>query len=396
MPNRLKYLLCPLLFCAFALAEPLDYTANVSGKARNASVDAFQSDNQPYVSLSKLLHQLGGSTRESPGKLTMDLNGKSAVVSLNGTMVSTSSASFSLHFPVKEADGGPYVAVEDLERLFDQGFGASIQRGKTAPEPEPAPTPAAATTPEKTGSPDAEENMGLLENVSTPAPAVAPTTETPPAPGTPATAPVPATPSGTFVVVLDPGHGGNDPGIAVGDHSEKDIALKIALATEKALADAKGLKVVLTRKEDKDLNTAERADVVSQMKPALLISLHTGGSPSPAAHGMQIFVQTSAAGIAHATGSAMSGESKYQAERAEKLLVEKTGATSRGVQEAPLRLLSSVNVPAMLIELGMLTSPADESLLVSAEYQQKIAGALAALIQDASARAGGAKPAEAK
>ena len=103
--------------CSLAVAAPLSYNANINGKDSNATVDAFQSDNQPYVSLSKLLKQLGGTTRETPGKLTMDLGGHSAVVSLNGTMVSTSSASFSLHFPVKEADGGPYVAVEDLERL---------------------------------------------------------------------------------------------------------------------------------------------------------------------------------------------------------------------------------------------------------------------------------------
>lgn len=388
-----------LLVCAVAHeagAAPLTWSTTIGDKPREATVDAFQADNQAYISLDKLIKQMGGSTRQSPGKLTMDLGGRSAVVTLNGTQVSTSSATFSLQAPVKEADGGPYIAVGDLERLFDQAFAAAITRGP-APKPTQESKPADETKPaesnEKTEAAgsglDNEANMGLLESV---APAATPSEEKPAetAPGetAPATPPLPtAAGSGEFLVVLDPGHGGNDSGLVAGSGAtEKEITLAIARAAEKKLAESGKLKVLLARSDDKDVSIPERSNIANQAKASLYIALHLGGSTSPAAHGFDVFVQATTG--PHAPSAAIAGESRYQADAAAKLITEQTGASLRGVHEAPLRALANLTMPALLVELGMLTTPAEESLLVSGDYQQKVAGAIAALAIQAAAHAG--------
>lgn len=368
-------ILIAMLCAAYAVrasAAPMSYSATVGGQPKQATVDAFQADNQAYVSLSKLIAQFGGSARETPGKLTADLGGRSAVVAIDGSKVNTSSATFSLKHPVKDADGGPYIAVEDLPAFFSQAFEVTLAEGAAAPPVENAP-------------PDEEEEMGLLEDV---APAPAAPAEGAPA-GEPAAAPVvPAAPDGVYLVVVDPGHGGSDPGIVSGGgSSEKDIVLAIARAVEKALEGATGVKAALTRTEDKDLSMVERVNIANQAKASLFIGVHTGGSTSPAAHGFEIFVQ----GAGGVKGAGVMGESQYQAEQAAKLLADRTGATSRGIREVALREYAGLNMPGILVEAGMLTTPAEESLLASVEYQQKIAGALADLVNKAAARAAESK-----
>lgn len=371
-------LVCALAWCGgWARAATLTYNATVEGASKTASVDAFQADGQAYVSLQKLVSQLGGTMREQPGKVTVDLGGRSAVISLNGTQVSTSSASFALHFPVKEADGGPYVAVEDLTRLFDQGFASAILPG-----------PAAAPAPTATPTEDLEEGMNLLEEVSpatlpaaTPADGATPT-ETPPLSPTPP-------PNGKFVLFLDPGHGGNDPGIVTGGGTaEKDIALAIALQVQRTLSSEGSLSVVLSRPDDRDLSLEQRAAAAKEAGATLFVSIHAGGSASSAAHGFELFIQSAATG-SRAISSVLTGESRYQAEQAETFLTARTGAQSRGVRQAPLRLLSGLQVPALLVEVGMLTTPAEESLLASTAYQEKIAGGLADLAKQAAAKIAG-------
>lgn len=355
------FLLLAVACCAAAVsawAAPFSFLATVEGKKTTATVDAFQDNNQAYISLEKLLRRFGGSSREAPGKLTMDFAGRSAVVALNGTQVSTSTDSFSLQFPVKEADGGPYVAVADVEKLFSSAFGVSVARVAEEPAPEVV-----------------EEEMGLLDEVAPSAPEATP----------PGGEPVPVAKLGEFLLVLDAGHGGSDTGIVSGSGvNEKEITLAVAQGIEKLLADAAGVKVVLTRADDKELSTTQRGAFAAQSKASMFLSIHTGGSTSPAAHGFEIFIQGAMAGSAQAAG-----ESKYLADAAEKLLADRTGAASRGVRVSPMRVLDGLNMPAMLLEIGMLTTPAEESQLVSADYQQKVAAAMADLVRQAAARAAG-------
>lgn len=343
-----------------AMAAPISFSASVGGSPTSATVDAFQADGQAYVSLEKLVRQLGGSLREAAGKATLDLGGRSAVITLNGTQVSTSTSSFKTQYPIKEADGGPYVAVADLESLFSAGFGVSVTRGASAPG-------------------DTEEAMDLLDEVAgVPAPEDAPLAE---APGE-AAAPLAAA-DGEFLVILDPGHGGSDPGIVSGSGvNEKDIVFAVAQAVAKLLAEGAPCKVVLTRPDDRDLGLTERTSFANQSKAGLFISLHAGGSPSPAARGFEVFTDTGKSARA-------AGESQYYAEAAEKLLLSQTGAPSRGVRKAPMRVLSGLDMPALLIELGMLTTPAEESVLASADFQQKAAAAIAEVARQAAGRARG-------
>jgi len=385
----LRAALCALLLglglCGTAVAADVAFTATVDGQAKSVSVDAFQADGEAYVSLEKLMRQFGGSTREAPGKATIDLGGRSVVVTLNGTRVSTSSDTFELGHPVKEADGGPYIAVSDLGKLFADAFKVSIAQA--------APTAEVPDAPE-----DVEENMGLLESVATPATPPVPETPTspegtvPPTPTADAAEPpaTPPSPNGAFVVVIDAGHGGSDTGIvAASGVAEKDIALRIALAVQAGLADAEGIHVVLTRAEDKDLSLVERASLATQAKGRLLLSIHTGGSTAATARGFEIFAPAGGSSTAGGVTASMSTESLALGKIAEQALATGTGAPSRGVRTASLRLQGAVPMAGLLVEVGILSTAAEEAELGSEAFAGKVAAALVDVVKQASARAKG-------
>lgn len=380
-------LLCAaLLFAALALsvkAASVTFNTTVDGTQKSVSVDAFQADGEAYVSLEKLLRNLGGTTRESPGKATIDFGGRSVVITLNGTRVSTSSATFDLGHAVKEADGGPYIAVSDLGKLFSDALGAQIVQGASAAAPE-APK-------------DVEENMDLLEEVAPPAapavpetPEAVPAPESPPVPQTEPQPALPPAPIGAFVVAIDPGHGGSDPGVvSAAGVSEKDIALRIALAVQEGLKDTPDIQVVLTRTEDKDMALVERAAVASQAKARFMLSIHTGASTSTAAHGFEIFAPVGGSSTGGGVTASLSTESVALAKLAEDALLKSTGGTSRGVRTAALRLLGGLAMPGLLIEVGILTTPAEENLLGSGDHVAKLAAGLVETVKQAAARAKG-------
>lgn len=353
-----------------AVAATVTFSVTVDGQAKTVTVDAFQADGQAYVSIEKFVRQLGGATSEAPGKATVDLAGRSAVLALNGTRVSTSQATFDLAFAVKEADGGPYIAVADLAKLFGEGLGTPVAEG-TAP---------AAQAENR----DLDAGMDLLDEVATPA------ADAPAVPEAAAVPPTTATPGGGFTVVLDPGHGGSDPGVvSAGGTNEKDVALRLALALQESLKGNSAIQVTLTRTEDKDLTALERANLVNQAKAQLLISLHTGASTIPGAHGFELFVPAGGSSTGGGQTSSLSAESTAIGKMAEEALLKATGGTSRGVRTAPLRMLGDLAIPGVLVELGVLTNPAEENLLASADHMAKLVAGLSDAIQRAAERAKG-------
>lgn len=208
------------------------------------------------------------------------------------------------------------------------------------------------------------------------------------------------------VVVIDPGHGGKDPGCVQNGYREKDIVLAISLKLKEAL-EAKGFQVYLTRDRDVYPSLSERMQVANTRQPFAFLSIHCNSAPSPAARGVEIFV-----GDAHYQGEgardvaarenqlfqseiALSSESRvskilgdgfYLKSRELVLglanylldgITGRTGQIKRGVKTAPLIVLSDVLFPSCLVEVGFLSNPAEAKKLVSPAFQEQLAQGIA-------------------
>lgn len=193
------------------------------------------------------------------------------------------------------------------------------------------------------------------------------------------TAPV-AEGDGRRIVAIDAGHGGPDPGaIGVSGSREKDITLAIALKVEQVLKHA-GIETVMTRTGDYDLVRGEdvphrqredltrRAALVNRSGAQLFVSLHANSFPSASWFGAQTFhLEDDEDGFRLA--------SHVQAALVREL--REVGPNRRRAAAADLRILRDVNVPAVVIEVGFLSHPEEESLLQQSEYQGRVAQAIA-------------------
>ncbi|GHS99430.1 N-acetylmuramoyl-L-alanine amidase [Synergistales bacterium] len=213
---------------------------------------------------------------------------------------------------------------------------------------------------------------------------------------------------GKMLVVVDAGHGGNDPGAIGNGIKEKDINLAIALKMEKSLQ-AKGFNVKLTRRTDVYLKLQERTDIANEAGADMFVSIHVNAlPPGKNSYGFEIYLMalpTDKDALALAKienreyiedkGSAASdrktelllrilgdmqqnnkiNESTIAAER---LLEEgkKMGLIMRHVKQAPFFVLRGTGMPAVLLETGFVTNVNDAKLLANARYQQTIADAM--------------------
>lgn len=182
-------------------------------------------------------------------------------------------------------------------------------------------------------------------------------------------------------VVLDPGHGGPDGG-AVGRSGsvEKAITLDVALRLRDLLTQA-GARTLLTREDDRDLAGAatrslrqrKREDLTARTALGndsgadVFLSIHANSFPSlPAMHGAQTFYLASA-----------SSENRRLATALQDELVRLTGNTDREPnQRIDQYLLENLKIPAVTVEVGFLSNPREEQLLLTPEYRQQVAWSL--------------------
>lgn len=179
------------------------------------------------------------------------------------------------------------------------------------------------------------------------------------------------------VVVLDAGHGGKDPGkVSSGGALEKDINLDIALRL-KNLLEQNGIVVVMTREEDKDLASENasnrknedlkaRVKLISETAPDVFVSIHQNSYPEEDVDGAQTF---------YASGSEAG---KQLATVIQKNLKKEIRDDNHRVAKANKEyyLLKKTDCPAVIVECGFLSNPREASLLVSEEYQEKLAFAI--------------------
>ena len=227
----------------------------------------------------------------------------------------------------------------------------------------------------------------------------------PPPPTTlpPAAAPLPAPRAALQTVIIDPGHGGDDIGVrGPGGTEEKQVTLDVARRLRGLIENRLGLRVVLTRDDDRALDVDARAAVANNSKGDLFISLHVNGAPSPAMAGAEVISlkldDASALGggidgpeipvlgggtrrvdvvrwdLAQARHLEPSGALAGMLD--EELRRRKVVMSPRGITQAPMRVLTAANMPAAMIEMAYLTNADQEKQAAGDAFRNGVAEAL--------------------
>jgi N-acetylmuramoyl-L-alanine amidase len=201
------------------------------------------------------------------------------------------------------------------------------------------------------------------------------------------------------LVVLDPGHGGEDEGArGPGGEREKDITLAVARLTAARLQ-AAGVNARLTRDGDDTLPLAQRTALANRLRADAFVSIHVNASPAKGARGAETYFMNADASDAQAAQAAARENAGAGSDAVQLILWDLAhvanlnassklaldiqdrlnalhGITDRGVKQAPFVVLTGAAMPAVLVEVGFLSNPDEAGLLMSAPYESDIAGAL--------------------
>ena len=210
---------------------------------------------------------------------------------------------------------------------------------------------------------------------------------------------------GVSRIVIDPGHGGHDPGGVVRGTTEAQIVLDVALRLETLLEKVPGVEVILTRRTDDFLPLQERTAIANREGADLFLSIHANANANTRASGVETYflnfaTNSSAAAIA-ARENATSGQAmgalpdfvkaialnnKMDESRDFATLVQRSmvdtlapnnkGLRDLGVKQAPFVVLIGASMPSVLAEISFLTNVQEARLLRTQAYRQKIAEAL--------------------
>lgn len=255
--------------------------------------------------------------------------------------------------------------------------------------------------------------------------------------GAPQAAPAPTTPAppvqldrpaGIRTVAIDAGHGGGDAGVRSPTGAiEKDVTMIVAMRVKALLEARLGVRVILTREGDADVTADRRAALANNNKADLFISLHANGSPVAGLRGAQVLSLAGGdyAGVEGATPRSdapalpvpvvgggtrtidavpwqlaqlphVSASATLAGITAQRLAAAGVTMHTRAVDVAPLRILVGANMPAILIELGVLTNADDAAALALPSHLAVLADAIVSAIADVRlgipVSAGGGRP----
>lgn len=167
------------------------------------------------------------------------------------------------------------------------------------------------------------------------------------------------------IIVIDPGHGGDDPGANHGDIYEKDINLSVAKKVESLLQDS-DYKVIMTRDKDEAVDLKKRAMIANDKEADVFISIHCNDLKNGQADGIETYYY-----------SDEETNSVKLAKVIQNQLVIDTGAKDRGTRTADLSVIRNTTMPAVLTEIGFLSDENEQEKLLSEDYQEKVAEAIA-------------------
>ncbi len=189
------------------------------------------------------------------------------------------------------------------------------------------------------------------------------------------------------VVVLDPGHGGEDSGAMCGGVMEKDLTLDIARRVDRLL-DSEGVATLMTRLGDSYVSLADRAAFGNRANGSIFISIHFNEDNKPVASGVETYYaahqinsgSTFASWLpffSRPPSNSPKPESQSLAGFIQEALVARTRSVDRGTQAKQFFVIANVTSPAVLIEGGFITNKDELSKLVSEDYRDQLAAAVA-------------------
>lgn len=219
--------------------------------------------------------------------------------------------------------------------------------------------------------------------------------------------------SNTFLVVIDPGHGGKDPGNVHNGYYESKITLAVAKQVKELLKGQSDIKVVLTRESDVAIDLYARGPIANKLGADVFVSIHCDAHDS-SAHGAGTFVlglhradtnlevakrenaviyreqnfeQNYAKFNSDAIGASVIQEENLSqsinlAYKVQQGLVKKAGRRDRLVKQAGFVVLYGTVMPSILIETGFLSNPNEGAFLNSKSGQQKVASSIAEALID--------------
>jgi N-acetylmuramoyl-L-alanine amidase len=224
------------------------------------------------------------------------------------------------------------------------------------------------------------------------------------------------------LVVIDPGHGGFDPGAGSGAVKEKTVALAIARALRDKLLEAGGIRVALTRDEDRFIPLSDRPAIARQLGADLFVSIHADSADAPDARGASVYVLSekgsseaaarfaarenkadtvngiSLSGTSDIVGAILLDLSQREAQAGSmtaaglflRELEGKLPLHHDRVESAALAVLKAPDIPSLLFETGYISNPDDARYLESKDGRTTIATAATQAIRAYFARSAGA------
>lgn len=196
-----------------------------------------------------------------------------------------------------------------------------------------------------------------------------------------------AAPKPFAVVVLDPGHGGQDSGAMCGGVLEKDLTLDVARRIDRLL-NSEGIATLMTRVGDTYVSLADRAAFANRVRKCIFVSIHFNEDNKPVASGVETYYaahQITAGSLLASwlpflwrpLSDSPNPESQNLAALVQEALVARTRSIDRGTEARQFFVIANVTSPAILIEGGFLTNKEDISKLASEDYRDQIAAAVA-------------------
>jgi N-acetylmuramoyl-L-alanine amidase len=215
--------------------------------------------------------------------------------------------------------------------------------------------------------------------------------------------PLPAT--GLRTIVIDPGHGGEALGTQGARGTlEKDVTLAVSRKLKTLIESRLGLRVFLTREDDRTLELDDRSAFANSQKADVFISIHANAAVRPAMKGAEVYYLNVERADAEARKRADDAQtalptlgggsrtidfilwetaqvrhleqSAALANLIEGALASRVEMSQRAVQQAPFRVLVGANMPSVLVEMGYLSNPEQEAQIAGAAFQDSIAEAL--------------------
>lgn len=169
------------------------------------------------------------------------------------------------------------------------------------------------------------------------------------------------------VIVVDPGHGGNNPGATAGEKRESDNNLAVSQKLRDKFRQA-GATVVMTRDTDRNVapvgstlgqELQARVDIAERNDADMFVSVHTNSNPDPSIAGAMTFYP--------------SGKSAKLALEVQSSLARETAAVDKGTQPATFYVLRNTTMPSILVEMGFISNPSEAVKLQSDSYRNHVA-----------------------